>query len=106
MKFFSIVGAFTLALLLSILLTILITPAETQSLTDLIAIAREEGWIHGGNRASVIWEEYQARRHAVKHLDVKQLLRFLIVFGICLVICWRVVKSRNQTNLKYFTSVI
>ena len=100
MKFWSVVGAFTpivlLSLLLSVVLTILITPSDSPSIADIIAIAREEGWLHGRNRASEIWEEYEARRHAVAHTEGKHIVRFLIVFFVLFPTCWWLVKRRKQ----------
>ncbi len=96
-KFLFFVSSLTLilllALLLSVGLTFLISSADSHSLSDILVIAHEEGWIHGPDRASVLWEEYQARTHVVTHLEAKHILVFLIAFFILFPICWWVVKS-------------
>ena len=108
MKFWSVVGAFTLivllSLLLSVVLTILITRSDSPSIVDIIAIAREEGWLHGPGRASDIWEEYQARIHAPTPLKANALYVFLIVFCCVFTLCWGVVKSRKQIGIYLWRS--
>ncbi|MXV73719.1 hypothetical protein F4Z99_05505 [Candidatus Poribacteria bacterium] len=102
MKFLSLVSSLTLilllALLLSVVLTFLTSSDDSHSLSDILAIAREEGWIHGPDRASVIWEEYQARTHAVAHLEAKHILIFLIAFFVLSPIYWWVVKNITSAS--------
>ena len=96
MKFWHVARYFILILLLSlplsVVLTKLITPSASESIGDIIITAREEGWLHGRNRASAIWSEYQARKHAIRHIEPQDITRFLIVLSVLFPTCWWLVK--------------
>ena len=101
MKFLAILGNFISALLLSLFLTIvavnLIPPPESESITDLVAIAQEDGWFHQRNSARRMWDEYENRKRDAEFIETKKFnVRGLIAFGILFPACWWGMRWRRQ----------
>lgn len=101
MKFLVALGNFISALLLSVFLTIvavnLIPTPASESVTDLVAIAQAEGWLHQENSASRIWDEYENRKREAEFIKTKKFnVRGLIAFGILFPACWWGMRRRRQ----------